>query len=162
NAVLRRARIVLAQVSVAVVAASLVVGAWNLARVLKSSEADQRVAEQIGALNREAEEIKRATPSYGVGGATMRDAVAVYNVSMRGFPTLVEFVGPLSQALRTHPDVRLTQIAWQATDDAKATPRMQATTARNAPPVKALARGPEPGQQAQTAEEGANPPFAGG
>jgi len=162
HAVLRRARILLAQVSVAVVAASLVVGAWNVARVLKSSEEDQRVAQQIAALNRDAEEIKRATPSYGVGGATMRDAVAFYNVSMRGFPTMAEFVAPLSQALRAHPDVRLTQIAWQATDDAKTTPRMQAMAARNAPPVRALARGPEPGQQPQGGEEAASPAFAGG
>jgi hypothetical protein len=58
--------------------------------------------------------------------------------------------------------VRLTQIAWQATDDAKATPRMASTQLRNVPPVKSVAKGGETAPPVTPPEEAANPPFAGG
>ena len=119
------------------------------------------MTQQLNALNRETEEITRALPSFGVGGSTMRDAVTFYNASMRGFPTMIEFLVPLSQVLRAHPEVRLTQVTWQATDDPKTMPKIQATAPRVPPPVKALARGGEAVQQ-QGPDEGSNPPFAGG
>jgi hypothetical protein len=56
--------------------------------------------------------------------------------------------------------VRLTQLAWQVTDDPKATPRMSLTPTREAPPVKAVAKGGEAPQQ-PGADDNANPPLAG-
>ena len=160
NAMLRSARIVVGQISVVVLAASLAWGGWNLWRVFQSTEADQKVTQQLNSFNRETEDITRSLPSFGVGGSTMRDAVTFYNASMRGFPTMVEFLVPLSQVLRAHPEVRLTQVTWQATDDPKATPKIQAMAPRVPPPVKALARAGEGAQLAP--DEGNNPPFAGG
>ena len=159
-ATLRRARISLGQVAIAIVAASLGWGAWTLAPALKASEADQRVAQQVSALDREQNEITRSLPSFGVGGSTMRDAVAFYNGAIRGFPTLPAFLVPVSGALREHSAMRLTQIAWQATDDAKATPRLTRMQAREAPPVRTVTKAE--GAGAAALDDPPNPPFAGG
>jgi hypothetical protein len=160
-ATLRRARILIKQLAAGVLAASLAWGGLNLARVFQSSEADERVAQQLSGLNREYDEITRALPSFGVGGSTMRDAVTFYNDSIRGFPTVNDFVRPLSGVLQSHPLIRLTGLTWQATDDPKAMPLLQQTLTRNAPSVKAM---PKPGEAVPAAPlaDGGNQPFAGG
>jgi hypothetical protein len=160
-ATLRSARNLLNSISAAVLVAALGWGGWNIWRVFQASEADQKVTQQLNALNRESEEITKSLPSFGVGGSTMRDAVTFYNGSIRGFPTLARFVLPLSEVLGQYPQVRLSQIAWQATDDLKATPRLSASSSKNTPPVKAMPKSGDPAA-AQPPEEGANPPFAGG
>jgi hypothetical protein len=162
-AILRRARITLGQVAAGIVAASLAWAAWTLFPAFKASEADQRVSQQVAALDREQNEIMQALPSFGVGGSTMRDAVAFYNGSIRGFPTLHAFLAPVSTALREHPTMRLTQIAWLATDDAKATPRISRMQAREVPPVRNVAKAAEGGGGTTAAlDDPPNPPFAGG
>lgn len=163
-AMLRRARNALTQAAGAIVAASIAWAAWTLAPAFKLSEADVRVAQQVSGLDREYDEIMKSLPSFGVGGSTMRDAVAFYNGSIRSFPTLTSFLVPVSGALRDHPTVRLTQLAWMATDDPKATPRLARSQSREAPPVRTIAGksaepAPPPGQ---TAEDPPNPVFAGG
>ena len=160
-AILRRARLALTQAAGAIVAASLAWAAWTLAPAFKASEADLRVAQQVAALDREHGEIMKSLPSFGVGGSTMRDAVAFYNAAIRSFPTLPAFLVPVSGALRDHPSMRLTQIAWLATDDAKAMPRLVRTQPREAPPVRTVSKAAEPGAGA-TPEDPPNPPFAGG
>ena len=45
-------------------------------------------------------------PSFGVGGATMRDAVTFYNGSIRAFPAITDFARTLSTVLGRHPEVR--------------------------------------------------------
>ena len=160
HATQRGARLLVNQLAIAIVVASLAWGGWNISRVFQSNEADQLVVKSLASLNREYEEINKALPSFGVGGSTMRDAVSFYNGSIRGFPTLTDFLGPVSTVLRSHPEVRLTQLSWQVTDDPKATPRMSLTPPREAPPVKALAKGGDAPQQAAT-DEIANPPLAG-
>jgi hypothetical protein len=159
-ATLRGARLLLNQVSAAILVASIAWAGWSVSRVFRATEADQRVAQQMAAYDRETDDITRALPSFGVGGATMRDAVSFYNGSIRGFPMLADFLVPLSKVLASYPGVRLTQLSWQATDDPKVTPRMGLTTMRNAPPVKAFAKAVDAAPV--LAEEGANPPFAGG
>jgi hypothetical protein len=162
-AILRRARITLGQVAAGIVAASLAWAGWTLAPAFKASEADQRVAQQVSALDREQNEIMKALPSFGVGGSTMRDAVAFYNGAIRGFPTLPAFLAPVSGVLREHPTMRLTQIAWQATDDAKAMPRISRMQAREAPPVRTVTKAAEGGGGTGAAlDDPPNPPFAGG
>jgi hypothetical protein len=158
-ATLRNARLLLNQVSAAILVASIAWAGWSVSRVFRASEADQRVAQQLRDYDRETNEITRALPSFGVGGATMRDTVSFYNGSIRGFPLLTEFVVPLSEILGAYPAVRLTQLSWQATDDPKATPRMGITQMRIAPPVRAVAKATE---SLAAPEESANPPFAGG
>jgi hypothetical protein len=157
----RSTRLVLNQVSIAVLAASVAWGGWSASRVFRTTEADQLAAQQMNALNREFGEITRALPSFGVGGSTMRDAVTFYSVSIRGFPTLSEFVVPLSIVLGAHPNVRLTQLSWQATDDLKTVPKITSSASRNAPSVTALASAPQAGGAAPP-DAKANPPFAGG
>jgi hypothetical protein len=90
----------------------------------------------------------------------MRDAVAFYNGAIRGFPTLESFLVPLSGALNDHPSVRLTQISWQATDDAKAMPKLGKSVSREAPPVRSVAKTSQATPSSR--EDDANPPFAGG
>jgi hypothetical protein len=160
HAAMRGARTLLNQVAVAILAGSVAWGGWNLWRVLQANEADQKVAQQLNAMNREYDEITRALPSFGVGGSTMRDAVTFYNASIRGFPTLAEFLVPLSGVLQEHPEVRLTQLTWQATDDLKAVARISPTPSRNAPPVKSIAQRTE--AVVAPREDNLNPPFAGG
>jgi hypothetical protein len=157
----RSTRIVLNQISIGVLAASIAWGGWSASRVFRTTEADQLAAQQMNALNREFDEITRALPSFGVGGSTMRDAVTFYNLSIRGFPTLTDFVVPLSAALGAHPNVRLSQLTWQATDDLKTVPKLPTSASRNAPSVTALAAGPQAGGGAAPDTRG-NPPFAGG
>jgi len=161
HATRRSARVGLLAASAAVVGASLAWAGWNLTHVFQASQADERVEHQISAFNRESDEITRTLPSFGVGGATMRDAVTFYNASLRGFPRVSDFLLPVSTVLRGYPDVRLSQLAWQASDDPKAMPRIRAMTPRDAPPVKALPKS-GPGQVQNAPEDSANPPFSGG
>jgi hypothetical protein len=163
HATQRSARIAIKQVAAGVVAASLAWGGWNVSRVFQKSEADQLVAQEMNALNREYEDITRALPSFGVGGSTMRDAVSFYNGSIRGFPMLVDFVVPLSQVLRAHPNVTLSQLAWQATDDPKVTPHIATTPSHETLPVTAIVKVlTAPGGAAAPLESSTSPVFAGG
>jgi hypothetical protein len=162
---LRRARNALTRAAGLAVAASIAWAAWTLAPAFKLSEADQRVAQQVSAHDREYDEIMKALPSFGVGGSTMRDAVAFYNGSIRNFPTLTSFLVPVSAALRDHPTIRLTQLAWMATDDPKASPRLARSQSREAPPVRTIAgksAEPPPPSGPAAAEDPPNPLFAGG
>ncbi|MGZ5083491.1 MAG: hypothetical protein ACXWHA_08995 [Usitatibacter sp.] len=161
HATQRSARIAIKQAALGIVIASLGWGGWNVSRVFAATEADQRVTQQVNALNREYEQINRALPSFGVGGSTMRDAVTFYNGSIRAFPMIADFVTPLSQVLLTHPNVRLSQLAWQATDDRKTTPRIASIASRDAPPVKVVGKAAEI-VAPPTGDEGSNPTFAGG
>ncbi len=159
----RRARIALNQASVVALVAGVAWAGYNLARVFQGDEADTRVATQLAELTREYDELARATTSYGAGGSTMRDAVTFYNGAIRTFPSMPEFLRPVSAVLMTHPDVRLWQLSWQATDDAKAVPALSLSATRGSPPVKAIARPSEGGgAPPPTADAIANPPFAGG
>jgi hypothetical protein len=87
------------------------------------------VEQQLASLKQEHDEIVRSTPTLGVGGSTMRDTVAFYNGFIKSFPALPDFASPVSRVIGEHPDVRLAQLSWMATDDAKATPPL-ATTGR--------------------------------
>ncbi|MEO5675916.1 MAG: hypothetical protein ABIQ84_00080 [Usitatibacter sp.] len=159
----RRARIALNRAAVVALVAGIAWAGYNVARVFQSDEADTRVATQISELNREFEELARATTTYGAGGSTMRDAVTFYNGAIRTFPSMPEFLRPVSSVLSTHPDVRLWQVSWQATDDAKVIPALSMSAMRGSPPVKAIAKSGEGGApQPPSAEAVANPPFAGG
>ncbi|HEY2629201.1 MAG TPA: hypothetical protein VGI57_08730 [Usitatibacter sp.] len=161
-AVRRSARILVTQVSMAVLAASLAWGGWNIWRLYQSSETDHSVTQQITGLNRESDEILRSLPSFGVGGATMRDAVTFYNGSLRRFPTLTDFLIPISGVLRAYPDVTLTQVAWEATDDLKETPRIRPMAPHDPPTVKSSSKAPPTQGQGAVTQAALNPPFAGG
>ncbi|MFZ3320916.1 MAG: hypothetical protein WA190_00990 [Usitatibacter sp.] len=160
----RSARILLTQLSACALAASVAWGAWNVWRIFQETESDQRVSQQVTALNRETDDILHSLPSFGVGGTTMRDAVTFYNGALRGYPTLTDFLLPISGVLRGYPDVKLTQISWLATDDPRVTPRIKATTLRDPPPVKSASRAVTgtTSNAAATTEDSPNPPFVGG
>lgn len=164
HASVRRARIGLRQAAAVILAAGLAWGGFHVFRALQGFEAEARVVEQLAAIDREHDDIVRSTPSLGVGGSTMRDTVAFYNAFIRPFPTLADFASPVSGVISAHPGVRVTQISWMATDDAKATPPLTGMAPRQAPPVKTLARAAEAPPQAQPpAEAGPGGPiFAGG
>jgi hypothetical protein len=157
---LRRARLALNQVSIAILVAGVAWGGYNIFRALQGNQAEQELVRDIARLDREYDEITRALPSFGVGGATMRDVVAFYNASIRSFPSMPEFVVPISHALQGHPDIQLSQLAWQATDDPKATPTMT-PGARTASPVTAVRKGDAP-PPPPPPSDGNNPPYAGG
>ena len=160
---LRRARLAINQVSIAVLVAGVLWGGYNFARALQGTQAEQQVVRDIARLDREYDEITRAMPSFGVGGSTMRDVVAFYNSSIKAFPSLPEFLVPISRVLQGHPEIQLAQISWQATDDAKATPSMTLGAPRAAPPVRAIPKGEGGGAPAPAAtDNAANPPYAGG
>ena len=101
---------------------------------MQGAEAEQRVEQQLAAVQREHDDIVRSTPSLGVGGSTMRDTVAFYNGLIKSYPALPDFVAPLSGVLARHPGVRITQLSWMATDDAKATPSLGTLPPRRRPP----------------------------
>jgi hypothetical protein len=146
HATLRRVRIGIKQAATAILAGGVAWGGWHVYQALQGTEASQRVGQQVATLDAESEAIVRSTPSLGVGGSTMRDTVAFYNSWIRSFPKLPEFLAPISQVFASHPDVRVTQLSWIASDDPKtAAPPLAASTSRYAPPVKSLARAPESG-----------------
>ena len=157
----RLARQVLNQVSAVFLLAGLVWGGFNLARVLQTNAADDRVAQQLQAYNREYDEITRGLPSFGVAGSAMRDAVTFYNGSIKSFPTIHDFVRPLSEVLKDHPQVRLGQLSWTAADDPKLVPNLTLAPVRNPPPVKALPRAGET-TAAPPQDDGGNPAFTSG
>jgi hypothetical protein len=144
---LRSTRLLLNRFAIAAIAACLVWGGWNVSRVFDTGDEDLLLAQQLSGINREFDEITRSLPSFGVGGATMRDAVSFYNFSIRGFPDIADFAVSLSKVLLEHPGVRLTQLAWQASDDPKAVPVIQPTPSKTAPPVRALPKAAEPGNR---------------
>jgi hypothetical protein len=157
----RVARQVLNQVSAAILAVGLVWGGYNLARVLQANAADDRVAQQLQTYNREYDSITRGLPSFGVGGSAMRDAVTFYNDSIKTFPPIHGFVGPLSEVLLDHPQVRVNQLSWQATDNPAIVPALALAPPRNPPPVKSVGRAGDP-PPATPPDEGANPAFTTG
>jgi hypothetical protein len=154
----RRTRLLITQACAVVLLASIGWAGWNLSRVFATNEGDQRLTQRLAGLNREYDEIARSMPSFGVGGSTMRDAVRFYDGTIRGFPTVNAFAVSLSHALQEHPEVRLTQLAWMATDDPKASPPMQKSTGAKLP-VEAYAKGET---VAPPTSESANPPFPAG
>ena len=157
---MRRARSAINRVAVAALVAGVAWAGWNMARVLLSGEGDQRLTQQLAGLNREYEEITRSMPSFGVGGATMRDAVRFYDGTIRRFPTLNGFVVPLSQVVARHPEVRLTQVAWMASDDPKAAPPLKRNIRDASLPVQAVGREATPTPASEQAS--ANTPFSSG
>ena len=159
---LRRARLALTRGSLAVLAAGVAWGGYNLAGVARSNQDDVILQQQLNGLNSEYDEITRVTPSFGVGGSTMRDTVAFYNAAMKSYPAMSEFLATVSQAFGRHEDVRLAQVAWVATDNDKAMPALASVGGRSTAPVHAVARGAEPGTVVPATTEEANPPFAGG
>ena len=93
----------------------------------------------------EYEEVNRATcRRFGVGGATMRDAVAFYNTRIKGFPSLPEFLRPLSAVLagasRRAPATGL--VAGHRRREGHAA-HGHGRRAQLAPPVTATRKGPE-------------------
>ncbi len=161
HATLRWARQILNRVSAVFLLAGLIWGGFNVARVLQSNAADDRVAQQLQAFNREYDEITRGLPSFGVGGSAMRDAVTFYNASIKSFPVLHEFLRPLSEVLADYPQVRLNQLSWHATDDPKVVPALTLAPPRNPPPVKSIAKAGEP-PPGPPPDDGANPAFTTG
>jgi hypothetical protein len=135
---LRRARGAINAGAAVALALGLVWAGWNAARVMMGGEADQRLAQTLAGLNREYDEITRSMPSFGVGGATMRDTVRFYDSAIRRFPSVGAFAVALSQVIGRHPEVRLTQFAWIASDDPKATPVLKPMPAPGNLPVQAV------------------------
>ena len=159
---LRRARLALTRASVAILAATMAWGGYNLAGVARSNDEDARFQQELNAINSQYDEITSVTPASGVGGATMRDTVAFYNAAMKGFPTLPDFLVRVSQVLRGRGNMRLVQVAWVASDSEKAMPLLAPNTTRITAPVKAVAKAGETPAPAGSSAEDLNPPFAGG
>lgn len=154
--ILRRARFAVRQVAAVVFAGCLAGAVWNVDRALATSDQDVRVSRELATANQEYDAITRAMPSFGVGGSTMRDSVAFYNAAIRGFPRVTDFAVALSHALDRHPEVRLAQLAWIASDDPKAMPTVSKAASEEPPPVRSLTT--EPPAQRPAGEEG----FGGG
>jgi hypothetical protein len=159
---LRNARNAISTGAAGVLLIGLATAGVTLATILHTAEGDERTAREELDINRAYDQLSRSMPHLGVGTETMRDAVTFYGTFIQNFPSITRFLVPLSAALEAHPAVRLNQLAWQATDDPKATPAIVAQPARVPPPVKAIAKGAEVAARPANAEDSANPPFAGG
>lgn len=161
-ATLRRVRIAINRASIAILVAGIAWGGYNLTRVLQASDAEVKLRQQLSNLNRDFDEINKSLPTFGVGGSTMRDAVTFHNGWIKEFPSLPEFLRPISSVLQLQEGIRLSQISWEATDDPKAMPPITRRPTPNAPPVKSVSR---PGESspppAPLAETITNPIFAG-
>ncbi len=153
---LRRARFALRQAAALAFAGCLAGAVWNVDRALETSDHDVRVESDLSKANQEYDAVTRAMPSFGVGGSTMRDSVAFYNAAIRGFPRVTDFAATLSHVLDRHPEIRLGQLAWIASDDPKALPVVSKAGTGEPPPVRAVTA--EPPSPRPTADEA----FAGG
>lgn len=162
-AALRNARIGIVSAAGAILAAGLAFGAWNLGFALQGREIDQQTSQAIQAAKRELDDLARSMPSQGTGGQTMRDTVAFYASSLRAYPTVASLLVPLSAVLDRYPAIRLTQVAWEATDDEKATPTLVPSLPRESPPLRTLAKGPEvPGAPPRPPGQPQEGPFSSG
>jgi hypothetical protein len=159
---LRRARTAIHRVALASLALGVAWAGWNVSRVLIGGDADQRLTQQLAGLNREYDEITKAMPSFGVGGTTMRDTVRFYDATIRRFPSVNGFALALSHVLGQHPEVRLTQLAWIATDDPKAVPPLKRSSAPANVPVQAIGRDRDNTANAAPVAAAANGPFSSG
>jgi hypothetical protein len=160
-ATLRAARSAIVAGAAGVLAIGIVGGAVTLASIVHTSDVDQHTEREIVELNRQYEQVRRSMPTFDVAGAAMRDAVGFYSGYLQGYPSVVQFVVPLSAALEAHPSVKLNQLAWQATDDPKALPVITPQLARVPPPAKAVARGGDAAVRSPASEDPAQP-FPGG
>ncbi|MBL0142724.1 MAG: hypothetical protein IPP91_11640 [Betaproteobacteria bacterium] len=163
-AMLRNARIAIYSIAGAFLGAGVAYGGWNLSLALQNRGQDLLTARQIMASNRELDDIARSMPAQGVGGQTMRDTVAFYSGLLREYPTVESFLLPVSVVLEKHPKIRLTQVAWQSADDDKVTPLLVPIIPREAPPLKAMAKGADPtqGTGQRPAAMTAEAPFSSG
>jgi hypothetical protein len=143
-AVLRSARVGIGSAAAAVLAGGLAYGGWNLSLALKGHELDLQTTRKIQAAQREYDEVMRSMPAFGTGGQTMRDAVAFYSGNLRDYPSVETFLQPLSVVLERYPSVRLTQVAWEATDDDKALPVLVPLLPRDPAPLRTPSKGAEP------------------
>jgi hypothetical protein len=143
------------RVSGIVLAASVAIGAWNVSQAVGRGQADQRTEKQIVALNQEYDRLQRSMPDSGASVATIRDAVAFHDGYIERFPSIGEFLAPLSAVLEGHPQVKLNQVAWLVSDDAAATPAIAAAPTRVPPPVKSL---PKTGEAPRPAIDDSTPP----
>ena len=143
HALLRRARIAVDIAAALVLAASIAWGGSNLHQILDIGRNAERVARDVRALDAEFGQVTRSLPAAGIGGAAMHEAVDFYNATLRGFPSVVDFLVPLTRVFDAHPRIRLAQLAWQASGDAQALPTLAPTTPRQAPPVKAVTKSGE-------------------
>lgn len=161
----RHARIALNAFAAAVVVAGLAWGGWNGWLALQKRDGDTAVNQGIVALNREYDAIRRSMPAQGVGSDAMRDTVAFYNGTLKSYPSVVQFLMPISRVLEAHPRIRLMQIAWQAADDENALPKLTPRGSRNSPPVKASGKSDAitpPAAPSPAAGVGADAPFPSG
>lgn len=151
-AVLRNARIGIAWAAAAFLGAGLAYGGWNVSVALQGAEQDARTAGRILAARREIDEITKSMPAQDVGGNAMRDSVAFYNGWLREYPSMAEILVPVSQVLDRYPKIRLTQVAWESADQDQGLPALMPYSVREAPPLKAVAKGADPagGQRAAT------------
>jgi hypothetical protein len=158
---LRAARHAITAAAIGILAVGVVLGASNLARTSRASDEETRLSREASDMNREYDRVARALPSFGVGGAAMRDAATFYKSYIEPFPSIDGFMVELSGALEAHPAVRLGQIAWQVADDPKTVPPLATQPSRMPPPVKAVPKGGEVAARPPAADE-AVPPFSGG
>ena len=156
-----RARNVMNAVSVAILGAGIIAVVVNLQGIFAASDDDQKAGREIAALNREYDQVTRALPATGVGGAAMRDAVSFYTGYIQEYPSITRFLVPLSGVLQQHPRVRLSQLSWQATDDPAANPPLASQPPRVPPPVKSSGKGADVAVR-PPAQDDSSAPFGGG
>jgi hypothetical protein len=66
---------------------------------MHTSDCGPSTEREIVELNRQYEQVRRSMPTFEVAGAAMRDAVGFYTGYLQGYPTVAQFVVPLSAAL---------------------------------------------------------------
>ncbi|HEX4944131.1 MAG TPA: hypothetical protein VFV55_07235, partial [Usitatibacteraceae bacterium] len=150
-AVLRNARNAIGATAGVILAAGIAFGGWNSYSALQNHDREQETLRRVLASQRELGEIMKSMPTQGADGDTMRDTVLFYSGSLRGYPTVASMLLPVSHVLERYPGIRLTQVAWQAADDDKASPAMVPISPREVPPLTAIVKGagatPAAGQQ---------------
>jgi len=161
HATFGQARNIMNATSVAILGIGIIVVVMNLQGIFSASDEDDKAGREIARLNREYDQMTRALPATGVGGAAMRDAVSFYTTYIQGYPSLTGFLVPLSGVLQEHPRVRLSQLSWQATDNPAATPPLPTQPPRAPPPVRSSGRGADVAMRSAV-EDASTAPFGGG
>jgi hypothetical protein len=153
---MRKAGIGLHALTAAVLAGGIAWSGYNLFLAANIGSDIQTRAQQTSAITLRYRSITGAVQETRVSSDTSRDAAALYKSYLHPASTPAGLVRDVSQVLARFPEIKLSQLAWLPSEDAKSNPEITLVSSKGNPPIKS-----DPAAQDKTAPvQGAAPAAA--